>query len=98
MRPAPQPPCTPRFFAWFGGTEAFLAEAVLQVIDMDTIETSNLNRQFLFRKRHVGQSKAAVAAEAVRAMRPDVCITAHQVGAGVRRGWWAVGGWLRGGG
>ena len=46
---------------------------------MDTIETSNLNRQFLFRQRHVGQSKAKVAAEAVRRFRPAANITAHQV-------------------
>jgi ubiquitin-like 1-activating enzyme E1 B len=45
---------------------------------MDTIETSNLNRQFLFRKRHVGQSKSRVAAEAVKVMRPGVSITAYQ--------------------
>ena len=47
-------------------------------IDMDTIETSNLNRQFLFRKRHVGDSKAKVAAEAVRRFRPGANIVAHQ--------------------
>ena len=29
-------------------------------IDLDTIDVSNLNRQFLFQKRHVGKSKAQV--------------------------------------
>lgn len=50
-------------------------------IDLDTIETSNLNRQFLFRKRHVGQSKAAVAATSVRRFAPDATIEPHQAGA-----------------
>ncbi|GAB4815134.1 hypothetical protein N2152v2_002180 [Parachlorella kessleri] len=50
----------------------------IDVVDLDTIETSNLNRQFLFRKRHVGSSKAAVAAEAVKSMRKGMNITAHQ--------------------
>lgn len=49
---------------------------VLQ-IDLDTIEISNLNRQFLFRKHHVGKSKALVAAEAVRSMCPDITINPH---------------------
>lgn len=37
----------------------------IKVIDLDTIEMSNLNRQFLFRKQHIGKSKAITAAEAV---------------------------------
>eukprot|EP00798_Chlamydomonas_sp_ICE-L_P025933 gene25933-11612_t len=46
----------------------------ISVIDLDTIETSNLNRQFLFRKHHVKQSKASTAAQVVRTIKPDAKI------------------------
>lgn len=45
------------------------------VTDPDTIEKSNLNRQFLFRPENVGQSKSIVAAQAVRNMRPKFNVT-----------------------
>ncbi|GFY94982.1 SUMO-activating enzyme 2 [Actinidia rufa] len=45
--------------------------------DMDTIEVSNLNRQFLFRKSHVGQSKAKVARDAVLKFRPHIGLTSY---------------------
>ena len=37
----------------------------LTVIDLDTIDVSNLNRQFLFQKQHVGKSKSLVAKDSV---------------------------------
>lgn len=49
----------------------------IEVVDLDTIDVSNLNRQFLFRRRHVDRSKAEVAVEAVKEFRPDVEIQAH---------------------
>lgn len=37
----------------------------LHILDLDTIEVSNLNRQFLFRKEHRGHYKAHVAKERI---------------------------------
>lgn len=49
----------------------------IHIIDMDTIEVSNLNRQFLFRQKHVGQSKAKVARDSVLRCRPHVNIVPY---------------------
>uniref|UniRef100_A0A0E0I2Z0 SUMO-activating enzyme subunit n=1 Tax=Oryza nivara TaxID=4536 RepID=A0A0E0I2Z0_ORYNI len=49
----------------------------IHIIDLDTIEVSNLNRQFLFRQSHVGQSKAHVARDAVLKFRPNINITSY---------------------
>jgi len=46
----------------------------LILVDMDTIETSNLNRQLLFRKRDVRKYKSEVAARRLRRLNPDIDI------------------------
>uniref|UniRef100_A0A8C9TE48 E1 ubiquitin-activating enzyme n=1 Tax=Scleropages formosus TaxID=113540 RepID=A0A8C9TE48_SCLFO len=48
------------------------------VTDMDTIEKSNLNRQFLFRPWDVTKMKSETAASAVKQMNPSIRITGHQ--------------------
>ncbi|XP_053492231.1 ubiquitin-like modifier-activating enzyme 1 [Ictalurus furcatus] len=50
----------------------------ITVTDMDSIERSNLNRQFLFRSEDIGKQKSEVAAEAVRKINPSMNITPHQ--------------------
>lgn len=53
-------------------------EGHVTVTDMDHIERSNLNRQFLFRSQDIGKAKSEVAVRAVRAMNPQMNITAQQ--------------------
>ncbi|KAI9298110.1 hypothetical protein K502DRAFT_286916 [Neoconidiobolus thromboides FSU 785] len=49
----------------------------IEVVDLDTIDYSNLNRQFLFQKKHVKQSKALVAAKAAQEFNANVKIVPH---------------------
>ena len=46
----------------------------ITVTDMDTIETSNLSRQFLFRSTDVGASKSVSGARVVKAWNPEMHI------------------------
>ena len=47
------------------------------VTDMDSIEKSNLNRQFLFRSWDIQKFKSETAAKAVKQMNNDINIEAH---------------------
>lgn len=54
-----------------------LVMCLLLQIDLDTIDVSNLNRQFLFHKEHIGKSKAQVAKDSALSFNPNVNIVAH---------------------
>ncbi|KAI8839864.1 hypothetical protein BC829DRAFT_364690 [Chytridium lagenaria] len=49
----------------------------IEVVDLDTIDLSNLNRQFLFRNKDIRKSKAHVAREAALKFNPNVNILSH---------------------
>ncbi|GJQ76990.1 Nhe1 [Trypoxylus dichotomus] len=49
----------------------------IEIIDLDTIDVSNLNRQFLFRKEHVGLPKAEVARNTVLNYNPSLNVKAY---------------------
>lgn len=54
------------------------ANGELIITDMDLIEKSNLNRQFLFRPYDVQSPKSRVAAAAVKKMNPHLNVTYHE--------------------
>ncbi|ORX85343.1 hypothetical protein BCR32DRAFT_229799 [Anaeromyces robustus] len=49
----------------------------IEIIDLDTIDLSNLNRQFLFQRQHIGKSKSKVARKSALEFNPNVNIVAH---------------------
>ncbi|WVQ81104.1 hypothetical protein IAT38_003226 [Cryptococcus sp. DSM 104549] len=51
--------------------------ANIEIIDLDTIDLSNLNRQFLFRKPDISKPKALVAAATARHFNPSSGIEIH---------------------
>ncbi|KAJ2718745.1 E1 ubiquitin-activating protein uba2 [Coemansia sp. Benny D115] len=50
----------------------------IHALDLDTIDLSNLNRQFLFQRKHIRQPKAKVAIEAIKGFNPQINAQAIQ--------------------
>jgi len=49
------------------------------IVDFDKVDVSNLQRQVLFETASIGEPKAEAAAKRLRALNPDLNVTAHQV-------------------
>jgi len=54
------------------------AEGKVHITDNDSIEVSNLNRQFLFRANNVGKPKSATAGAIAAQMNPELNVSAYQ--------------------
>ncbi|PRT54969.1 Ubiquitin-activating enzyme E1-like [Wickerhamiella sorbophila] len=50
----------------------------IHLVDLDTIDLSNLNRQFLFSQQHIKKPKALVARDVAKEFNPNVNIVAYQ--------------------
>ena len=68
-----------------GGVGGYVVEALaragvgaLDLIDHDTIGTTNLNRQIFATHSTIGMSKAQAAADRVRDIDPTICVTVHE--------------------
>ncbi|MBC7984299.1 MAG: molybdopterin-synthase adenylyltransferase MoeB [Candidatus Obscuribacterales bacterium] len=49
------------------------------IVDFDTVDVSNLQRQVLFDTASVGSYKAAIARERLLALNPEITVIAHQI-------------------
>lgn len=49
----------------------------IHIIDLDTIDLSNLNRQFLFRSEHISRPKALVAKDVAQKFNPKAMLEAY---------------------
>ena len=61
-------------------TLSYLAAAgvgTLGIVDFDTVDFTNLQRQIIYTTGDVGKDKLAAAAERIRAMNPDVTVELH---------------------
>jgi ubiquitin-activating enzyme E1 len=54
------------------------SEGKVSVTDNDNIEVSNLNRQFLFRKNNVGDSKSGVACRIAKEINPNLNVLSQK--------------------
>jgi ubiquitin-activating enzyme E1 len=60
--------------AFMGIADSSLGNGKVILTDPDSIEKSNLNRQFLFRSQHIGNPKSTTAADVIKTMKPNICI------------------------
>ena len=58
---------------------ALMGVRSVDITDMDTIELSNLNRQFLFRSTDVGQLKSTVAVREAKRLNGEIDARAHSL-------------------
>jgi len=62
-------------------TLSYLAAAgvgTIGIVDFDTVDLTNLQRQIIYTTQDVGRSKLQTAAERVRSMNPDVDVKTHE--------------------
>lgn len=69
-----------------GGVGGYVVEALarsgigaLTLVDRDTVDPTNLNRQIIATTETIGRAKTEVAAERVKSIHPDCNVTCHQV-------------------